>query len=218
MNVTTVVTEVRRLIQDTEQPYRYDDDMLVGYVNQTLQRMAIMRPDLFAYVDTVATVQDSVIQSAPADSIRIMDVFNVSGGNGVVETSKVSLDQTYPQWVNDPAGACVNWMRHARNPNKYFIYPKAPAGQQLVIEYAQAPQTYALGDTIALLPDAYLPVVIDGTVYLAQSIDDEHVLTQRAQMFMQSFTATLGATLENRVLTDSDEPTSGVREGGRVSG
>ena len=217
MNITDLVTETRRLIQDLDAPVRFEDEVIVGYINQTLRRIAIMRPDLFARVTTLPTTANEVIQAAPADSIRIMDVFRVQDGEGIIETSKTSLDQTYPQWVNDPAGPCINWMRHGRNPNKFFVYPKAPEGQQLVVEYAQTPRMYALGEEVELLPESYFPVVVDGTVYMAQSIDDESVLNQRAQMFMQSFMGTLGASMQARLLSDSDEPNVSVQEGGMVN-
>ena len=62
----------------------------------------------------------------------------------------------------------VNWMRHIRNPNKFFIYPKAPAAQVLDIEYAQSPPVYAGDAAVALLPDAYFPVVVDATVFITE--------------------------------------------------
>jgi hypothetical protein len=215
--IADVITEVRRLIQDQDEPFRFSDEVLLGYVNQTLQRTALLRPDLFARVITLPTTPNEVIQSAPQDSIRIMDVFRVEGGDGIVEVSKTSLDQTYPQWVNDPARPCINWMRHGRNPNKFFIYPKAPAGQELVVEYSQTPRNYQVNDKVELLPEAYFPVIIDGAVYLSQSIDDESVLNQRAQMFLQSYLSVLGANVQTRVMTDSDEPNAGIQEGSMIS-
>jgi hypothetical protein len=215
--IADVITEVRRLIQDQDEPFRFSDEVLLGYVNQTLQRTALLRPDLFARVITLPTTPNEVIQSAPQDSIRIMDVFRVEGGDGSVEVSKTSLDQTYPQWVNDPARPCINWMRHGRNPNKFFIYPKAPAGQELVVEYSQTPRNYQVNDKVELLPEAYFPVIIDGAVYLSQSIDDESVLNQRAQMFLQSYLSVLGANVQTRVMTDSDEPNAGIQEGSMIS-
>ena len=217
MIIADVITEVRRLIQDQDEPFRFSDEVLLGYVNQTLQRTALLRPDLFARVITLPTTPNEVIQSAPQDSIRIMDVFRVEGGDGSVEVSKTSLDQTYPQWVNDPARPCINWMRHGRNPNKFFIYPKAPAGQELVVEYSQTPRNYQVNDKVELLPEAYFPVIIDGAVYLSQSIDDESVLNQRAQMFLQSYLSVLGANVQTRVMTDSDEPNAGIQEGSMIS-
>ncbi len=40
-------------------------------------------------------------------------------------------------------------------------------------------------------------------VFLAQSIDDEHVDSGRAKLFYDSFTQQLGATLQGRKITDT---------------
>ena len=204
MILNDVITDVRRIIQDTTTTYRYSDTVLLAFANQALKRIAVLRPDLFANVSTITCTQNAVIQSAPADSIRIMEVFSVQNGNGIIETNREALDQAYPSWMNDAAASCVNWMRHIRNPNKFFIYPKAPAAQVLDIEYAQTPPNYTGDATVALLPDAYFPVVVDATVFLAESVDAEHVTSQRAQLFQTSFTQALGTSANARSITDPE--------------
>jgi hypothetical protein len=106
--------------------------------------------------------------------------------------------------MNDAAGPTVNFMRHVRNPNKFFIYPKAPANQVLVGEYSKTPAVYTGSQTVDLLPDAYFPVVIDATVFIAESVDNEHVNSQRAQLFQQSFTQALGVAAQSRSITDPE--------------
>lgn len=204
MILNDVITEVRRIIQDTNTPYRYSDDVLLGFANQALKRIAVLRPDLFAYIGDIPCTDDEVVQSAPSDSIRLIEVYRVKNGNGVIETNREALDQAYPTWMNDTAGAAVNFMRHVRNPNKFFIYPKAPVGQILVGEYAQTPPDYDGVTQVALLPDAYEPVVIDATVFIAESVDNEHVNSQRAQLFQSSFTQALGVAAQSRAITDPE--------------
>lgn len=205
MILNDVVTEARRLLQDISTPQRYSDAVLLGFANQTLKRMSVLRPDLFAYIGEITCTAGAVIQSPPSDSIRVIEIFQVKDGSGVTEVDRNSLDQTYPGWMNDTAGPAVNWMRHVRNPNKFFIYPKAPVGQILIGEYAQTPPTYTGSETVALLPDAFFPVVVDGTVFLAESVDNEHVNSNRAQLFQQSFTQALGVSAQARTLTDTEE-------------
>lgn len=205
MKLSAVVTEVRRIIQDVNSPQRYSDATLLGFANQALRRIAVLRPDLFAYIGEIPCVAGQVLQSPPADSLRVMEIFSVKDGNGVTEASRTALDETYPGWMNDPAGAAVNWMRHTRNSNRFFIYPKAPTGQILVGEYAQTPPVYDGDADVALLPDAYFPVVVDCTVFLAESVDNEHVNSNRAQLFQQSFTQALGVSAQARAITDTEE-------------
>jgi hypothetical protein len=205
MILNNVITEVRRLLQDINSPQRYSDTVLLGFANQALKRIAVLRPDLFAYIGAISTTAGSVIQSMPSDSLRIMEIFSVQDGNGVTEVNREALDQTYPTWMNDDAGPCVNWMRHVRNANKFFIYPKAPAGQVLIGEYSQTPTDYDGTTTVTLLSDGYFPVVVDATVFLAESVDNEHVNSQRAALFQQSFTQALGVSAQGRVITDTEQ-------------
>ena len=205
MILNDVITEVRRILQDINAPQRYSDAVLLGFANQALKRIAVLRPDLFALIGEIPTTAGQVLQSAPSDSIRIMEIFQVKDGSGITETNREALDQTYPTWMNDAAAPTVNWMRHTRNANRFFIYPKAPASQVLIGEYAQTPPVYTGSQTVALLSDAYFPVVIDATVFIAESVDNEHVNSNRAQLFQQSFTQALGVSAQGRVITDTEE-------------
>lgn len=203
MILSDVISDARVLLQDTGVvSQRFSDEVLLGFANQTLKRIAVLRPDLFAYVGEIPCVSNSVIQSMPSDSARLMEIFSVKDGGGVRETNRQVLDDTYPEWVSDTAGPCVNWMRHPRNNNKFFVYPKAPSGQTLIGEYAQTPPDYALSDEVALLPDAYYPVVLDGVVFLAESMDNEHVTSGRAALFQKQFTDALAVNLQSKPTSD----------------
>lgn len=204
MILNDIITAVRRIIQDETEAYRYSDVFLLDFCNQGLRRIQLLRPDLFAYIGTVACVQGEVIQSAPTDSLRIIEVYSIVGGTGCVEADREVLDQTIPSWPNTAEGAAINWMRHVRNPNKFFIYPQAPAGQVLQVEYSQVPPTYDGSTTVALLPDAYVPALIDVVVFLAESIDNEHVTSGRAKMYKDLFMSELGATTASLPVTDTE--------------
>ena len=205
MTPQDVITEVRRLIQDESAPLRYSDAVLLGYVNQTLKRMAILRPDLFSFITNIPTTANSVVQSCPSDSVRLVEIFQVVGGNAITEVSRDTLDQTTPGWVAEASGTPVNYVRHVRNPNRFFLYPAPTTGTQLTAEYVQSPPTYTIGQTVGLLPDSYLTTVVDGTVYLAESVDNEHVNSGRAKLFFDSFTQSLGVGLQSRAITDTEE-------------
>jgi hypothetical protein len=205
MTPNEVITEVRRLIQDTKAPFRYSDAVMLGFVNQTLKKMVVLRPDLFAVIGDFATTAGSVLQDCPADSTRLIEVFQVKGGNAITEVTRRVLDQTSPSWVSDPPGAPVNFMRHVRNPNRFFVYPAPVAGTVLVGEYAQTPPDYTLDQEVTFPTDAYFPVVVDGTVFLAESIDNEHVNSNRAKLFQDAFVQALGVGLQSRTVTDTEE-------------
>jgi hypothetical protein len=105
--------------------------------------------------------------------------------------------------MNEASGTPVNFMRHVKNPDRYFLYPRPAAGVVLVGEYAKSPIDYTVNASIDVIADVYFPVIVDGTVYLAESIDDEHVQSGRAKLFYDSFVEQLGAGLQSRKLTDT---------------
>ena len=205
MTPAEVITEVRRLVQDQLVPYRYSDAVLLGYVNQSLQRMAILRPDLFTDIVDIATTADVAVQSLPAEAIRLVDIFQVKNGNAITEVDRETMNRNYPGWMNEASGTPVNFMRHVKNPDRYFLYPRPAAGVVLVGEYAKSPIDYTLNASIDVISDTYFPVLVDGVVYLAESIDDEHVQSGRAKLFYDSFVGQLGAGLQSRKITDTKQ-------------
>jgi len=204
MTPNEVITEARRLIQDTKTPYRYSDGVMLGFVNQTIKRIAILRPDLFAVIADFTTTANIVLQNCPADSTRLIEIFQVKNGTAITEVNRETLDRTAPNWLNEEAGQPVNFMRHVRNPNKFFVYPRPTPGVVLVGEYAQAPPEYGPDQEIAQPTDAYFPIVVDGVVFLAESIDNEHVNSGRAKLFQDSFVQGLGVSLQSRTITDTE--------------
>ena len=98
----------------------------------------------------------------------------------------------------------MNFMRHVRNPNRFFVYPAPAAGVVLIGEYAQTPPDYTLDQEITFPTDAYFPATVDGVVFLAESIDNEHVNSGRAKLFQDSFIQGLGVSLQSRTITDTE--------------
>jgi hypothetical protein len=58
--------------------------------------------------------------------------------------------------------------------------------------------------TIDDLQDAYLPIVIEGVIYLAESIDNEHINSGRAGLAKETFFEALNAGLESREISDEE--------------
>ena len=200
-----VITEARRAISDVRAAaYRYSDLQLLGLVNQTLQRIALLRPDLVSVVDDMTCVVGA-IQTAPAASMRVMDVLLSGDGHSVNEVNRETMDLAVSTWQIGTAGQARDWMRHVRAPNRFFVFPPSPAGQTLTIEYAESPTPLGLSDVVPHLPDAYFPCVLDGVVWLAESIDNEHVNSGRAKMFQDTFYQGLGVTSKNKDVTDFEQ-------------
>lgn len=54
----TAINEAREILQDTDEPYRYDDSILLNILNRALQELGRIRPDAFW---TTFTTDDIVI-------------------------------------------------------------------------------------------------------------------------------------------------------------
>lgn len=199
-----VIVEVREQMLDTEDlPFRYSDAFILRKINQILKRMLMRRPDLFTEVATIPCVIGA-LQRAPDDSVRIMDVLGNTAGASVKEVNQDVLEMLQPAWESLPSGPAVNWMRYSRDPNRFYVYPSARAvTDTLSILYAKCPPTYGQAQAIAL-QDVYLPAVIDGTCWMLESIDAEHVESGRAAAFKESYEAMLASGLSSRALTDTD--------------
>ena len=211
MKASDIITECRRLLNDTVEPYRYSTTMLLGYVNQVLKRTAVLRPDLFGEVAELPVAANSTLQSLPADAHRLLDVFQVKGGSAITEIDRETMSRNHPSWMSDAAGTPVNFMRHPRNPTKFFLYPAPSSDTVLVVEYASAPSDVAIDDDIIQPPATFFGALIDGVMFLASSVDDEHVNNGRTKVFLDSFTQQLGVSLENRALSDTKQ--AGLRPG-----
>ena len=203
MTPATIIAEARDLIQDSASPNRYSDALMLRFVNNAFSRAAVLRPDLFGVVGTIPLVPNQMLQSCPAGAIRLVELFRVVAGGALTETSRVALSRFRPHWMDD-VGPPVNFMRHPRNPTKFFIYPVPVALSSVEGEWAMSPATLAMADP-APLPDAYQPVIVDGVVALAEIIDNEHVDNGRAKFFSERFEQTLIAGLKVREVSDTED-------------
>lgn len=200
---TDVIDEVREAVQDTHSDAayrRYSDAFLLRKVNQALKRLALLRPDLFTEVGTITCVTGS-LQTAPANSIRLMDVLSASDGRAVKEVNQEVLDLMTPAWGAGAPGVAQDWMRYVKDPNRFYVYPPATTAETLTLLYAAAPTTYALA-AVVTLQDAYMPAVVDCTAFLVESIDAENAESGRGKMFYDSFKELIGGSLQARKLTD----------------
>lgn len=206
MTPNDIIADARRLAQDNgllRTPDTYSAATLLSFVNQVLRQTALLRPDLFTLMTDISTTAGVVEQSMPADSIRLVNIFAVKDGNAITEVSREAMDQSYPQWRSDAAGLPVNYMRHVRNPNKYFLYPKPSAGVVLSGEYAQSPPVYTASQTIALLPDSFQPSIVAGVVMMVAGVENPTLDPNRFRQFQEMYTQALGGNLQARVITDT---------------
>lgn len=211
MTPQSVIAEVRVFIKDTDAvSYRNSDDNLVLMINRAMKRIALLRPDLFTTIGTI-TLVSGITQTVPNYG-RIVEVFGITGGGAITEGNRETLDELTPTWrsaASVAAASITNWMRHSRNPSKFFVSPPSNGTGSLDAEYTAPPATLLIGTTIPL-SENYEPAVVDMTVAEVEWADDENVLNQRAEAFYKRAKELLGADAQGRAMTD--------KEGGGVPG
>lgn len=206
MTPQQVIDDARIIISDDNplMPERFSDADLLAFVNQSIKTTCSMRPDLFITNGTITPTVGSVEQELPAAVTRVMEIHRVVGGGAIGEVDKQTMDRSAPTWTTDTAGTPVNWMRHPRNPRRYYLYPAPATGTTIIAEYVQVPSDYILSDTIAL-PDSYKTAITHSVVGLAEFIDNEHVMTERAKAFFDSFVQAMQADFAQRRLVDKED-------------
>lgn len=205
MTPADVIDDVRRLAQDTgllRVADTYTNATLLSFVHQVLRHTALLRPDLFALQTVIQTTPDSVEQTLPGDSVRLVEVFSVVGENALVEVSLSVMNHSFPQWRKSPSGVPVNYIRNERNPNKFFLYPRPEAGIELDVEYTQSPAPYALQQPIALIPPAFQSALVMGVLMLIAGIENPTMDRERYNQFRESYTSMLGLNLQAQGMMD----------------
>ncbi len=214
MTPQEVITQARVLINDDNalMPERFSDTEMLGFVNQAIKRTAMVRPDLFIISDDVTPTADQVEQELSTSVTRIMEVHRVVGGGAIGEVDKETMDRSAPDWTTEDSGTPVNWMRHPRNPRRYFLYPAPSTGTEISVEYIEVPSDYSIGATMALA-DSYRSAIVDCVVYLAEVVDNESVESERAKAFYTSFLQSLGADMSQREIVDNESGKADQRRG-----
>lgn len=184
------IAEARGVLLDTDQTgYRYSDADLLRYANDSLDEIMALVPYYFHSDGEIECTPNQCLQELPWDKAAgLVDIISLKNGPAITRVERLSLDRYRPAWMQDPAGPAVNWMPIDGSPMKFLLYPKAPEGQIIKAIYVRVSDEYLAGDDTGL-PPSLEPAITDYVVYRAESRDDEHVVSQRAAMFLASFVA-----------------------------
>ena len=185
------IANARRILNDARLPFRSDDTELLAFMNECLNVMVDLRPDLFV-TQTTHTCTAGAEQTLALDRVRnIQDVPRIVGGAVVLPTSRALLDRFAPGWYTDTPAAAMNWMPHPRT-EKFYVDPPAPSGQVLQVFVTQAPLPLAALSGTVDLNDNYAGAITAYIVNRVSSKDDESVNAGRAALFMNDFAGMIG--------------------------
>lgn len=193
LHLSNPIATARGIINDTDSTgYRYSDADLLQYANDALDIMVGVVPQLF-YQDIEHTcATDKAEQALSFDSYRsLVNVLRIKNGVAVLPADRGLMDAFKPAWRSDTSAPAQNWMAIDDDPRNFLIYPPAPAGQILIVKVVPVPLEYTAAQDTGL-PTTCADMIADYIIGRAESRDAEHVLSQRAQMFGQSFISKMG--------------------------
>lgn len=191
-----IIGDARHILNDTDtvSPRQADSELLI-WVNDGIREIAMHKPMEFAAVTTVACVAGKCEQTLSfTDSIQLIEVLRVTGGNSLTPFDRQTMDQFRPGWRSDSAGAAQQWSVLKDESLAFLIYPPAPNLQSVDVRHVRNPATLALTDPITVLPSAYKAALIDYVVYRAELKDDENVVTARSTAMFQAFLTKIGVS------------------------
>lgn len=191
-----VIDAARVPLNDTAKS-RYTDAQLLSYGNDGVLSMVGLKPDMFYVIADIPCVAGTVDQEIPADGVSIVEIFGIKDGVGITRVDFDTLRSFRDTWRTDAADEAQNWGLYPQDPRRssgrnFFVYPRAPSNQILTGQYVSRPVTGAIGDQIPV-DDIYSPALQAYIIFRAESVDDEHVNSGRAALFLQAWSAQVGA-------------------------
>lgn len=209
MTPLEVFASANDVLQDTSFT-RWPQDERLRYLNDGRRAIAVVRPDLFATIETVTLVAGAR-QSLPEAGFQFFDAIrNInsdgSPGSAVRIIEREALDAFRPGWHSEAPGSIKNFMIDERTPDVYYVYPPAAAGQKLEISYALNPTPVQLSEvsTFQLTREkVYAGLLADYIIHRAYLKDAEYAGNGAlSQQHYQLFMAGLGVG-GKRLLTTS---------------
>lgn len=191
--LSSAITIARDVLNDTTPTYRYSDAELLEYGNGALRSLPSLKPSLLYTEGELQCEVDQALQSVSFDDAHsLVKVLRIKNGAALTPFDKASLDAFAPGWMSATSAAAQQWAPNADDPVRFYLTPPAPIGQVLIVLYIRIPGPYVAGEDTGL-PITITEAVADYMVGMAESRDDEHVLSQRSAQFMAQFAGRLDA-------------------------
>lgn len=223
MTPVQILQIVRSRAQDAlflRGPDKYVGETLFSFLNQTISNMVMLRPDIFTQVidnwqpDPGKVLQELTGGTPSLASFRFVEAFSAKKGQEEVVLEEVDYDhfgRASRDWIKDTADLPVKFMRHPRNANRFFLYPKPDSGVELTLEYVKIPTKYDDSnktDDITDMSASYYPVLVEGILYHIYTVENSDNSSQigisRAGTHLNNFNQGLGLSLQARTITDTD--------------
>lgn len=200
MATTKAVDLINRVSVTLQDPtfVRWTQAELLNYLNDAQRQVVLFRPDAKA-VNTAFTCVNDAKQTLPADGLRLINILRNTDGRAVTKVDRMILDVQLPNWyeTNAAADGVKHYVYDALDPKNFYVFPVPPANHEIDIVYAIAPvdiviSNYSTDTQVIGIDDIYANALMDYMLYRAYQKDSEFANINRAGVYYQSFTQSLG--------------------------
>lgn len=200
MATTKAVDLINRVSVTLQDPtfVRWTQAELLNYLNDAQRQVVLFRPDAKA-VNAAFACTNAAKQTLPAEGLRLINVLRNTNGRAITKVDRSILDVQLPTWYETAAAAdgVKHYVYDALDPKNFYVFPKPTAAHQIDIVYAIAPVDITIAnfttDTQVIgIDDIYANAMMDYMMYRAYQKDSEFANLNRASVYFQSFTTSLG--------------------------
>jgi hypothetical protein len=200
MATTKAVDLISRVSITLQDPtfVRWTQSELLNYLNDAQRQVVLFRPDAKA-ANAAFSCAATAKQTLPADGLRLINVLRNTNGRAVTKVDRSILDVQLPNWYETAVSAdgVKHYVYDALDPKNFYVFPKPAAAHQIDIVYAMAPVDIVISnfttDTQVIgIDDIYANALMDYMMYRAYQKDSEFANLNRAAVYYQAFTTSLG--------------------------
>jgi len=209
-----IIDKVRIILQDPD-AVRWDDDELLGWLNDAQREIVLLKPDASSIAEDLPLTDVGQTRFKINDSgISLIDVVrnSTTPKRAIRQINREILDAQKPEWHTSNESSSIQYfMFDDRNPRSFLVYPPSDGTAEVEVVYSKSPNTITITEVIDL-DDIYANVIADYILYRAYSKDAEYAANgQRAMAAYTSFAQSLGLKSQAETLAEPSTTPPSVR-------
>ena len=209
-----IISKVRIILQDPD-AVRWDDDELLGWLNDAQREIVLLKPDASSVAEDLSLPDIGETRfSIDNAGISLIDIVRNKTGSkrAIRQINREILDAQKQEWHSSIASGTVQYfIFDDRNPRSFLVYPPSDGTATVEVIYSKSPASVTLSAVIGL-DDIYANVIADYILYRAYSKDAEYAANgQRAMAAYASFAQSLGLKAQAETLAEPRNAATAVR-------
>jgi len=191
--VADIIVTARERLFDPGSGAGWTDSELTDYLNRAQQRIAFLKPDAYCVHGNIALVA-GIVQTLPAGAVALIElVKNFASGRIIEQVDFDLLKASDWYWPAGTAATSVEcYAADPRDPLKFYVSPPAAVGTLVEAVYGLVPPLLTLTTQAIVIPDSYIPTLVDGMLAQAWGKPSARQDPSKATYHQQLFDAALG--------------------------